>query len=208
MSCCSGCESGWGCGSGFAGLMGALIASGSEVKIGFEYGSTATSAQSIAGEDDPALIRQVITQALLGVGLFDVVNVVVTPPAYAGLQHGYILVQGRLRQDAGSVIDLETAIEQIVSSEYLPITLTRRDPLAVLSVPQGRADIQQPFDTTQANQSGQPGACNWDTMSFGDYFACQLGITSPIGGIGAGAVGGLAAAGALALIAIVVLKRF
>jgi hypothetical protein len=208
MSCCNSCSQGYDCESGLmSGLMGALVASGSEVKIGFEYGSTATSAQSIAGEDDPAWIRQVITQALLGVGLFDVVNVVVTPPAYAGLQHGYILVQGRLKQDAGSVIDLESAIEQIVSSEYLPITLTRRDPLAVLSVPQGRTNIQQPFDTTQP-PSGQPGACNWDTMSFGDYFACQLGIKSPIGGVGAGAVGGLAAAGLLALVAIVVLKRF
>jgi hypothetical protein len=192
---------------GLRGLMGALIAAGSEVKIGFEYGSTASSAQSIAGEDDPGWIRQVITQALTGTGLFDVVNVVVTPPAYAGLQHGYILVQGRLRQDMGGVIDVESAIEQVVSSEYLPITLTRRDPLAVLSVPPGRADIQQPFDTTQT-QTGQPGACNWDTQSIGDYIACQVGITSPIGGIGAGAIGGIAAAGFLALVAIVLLKRF
>jgi hypothetical protein len=183
------------------GLMGALIAAGSEVKIGFEYGSTATSAQSINNEDSPGWIRDVITGVLSG--YFDSVNVTVTPPAYAGLQHGYILIQGRLWQDVNSVIDLESGIESAITNySGLPITLTRRDSLHVLSVPQNRPGVQQPFDPTRTQQSGQPGKCNWDTQSIGDYLSCQLGLDTKTS-VGIGAIGALAAV----LVVVAVLKR-
>jgi len=51
-----------------------------------------------------------------------------------------------------------------------------------------------PPGQTQQNQPGQPAQCDWNSMSFGQYLACELGFSS---GITAGATG------AIALIAIV-----
>lgn len=208
MSCCQSCSQGHGCESGLsglAGLLGALtIAAGSEVKIGFEFNLTATIQEANQGAADPGFMREVIAGSVYGI--FDSVNVTIQSPAYAGLQNGYILIQGRLWQDVASVTDLESAIERAVSDTDLPIQITRRDPLAVLSVPSNRQNIQQPFDTSVQQQT-QPGQCNWAQQSIGDYVACQLGISSPIGGVAAGTFGGLAAAGVIALLAVVFLKR-
>jgi hypothetical protein len=51
----------------------------------------------------------------------------------------------------------------------------------------------------------QPGKCAG--KDFGDWLACQLGITSPIGGVAAGTVGALIGVGAITLLGVVLLKR-
>lgn len=220
MSCCSGCQSGMGCcGSGLSGLygldrlMGALVASGSRVRAGFEYQSNASIAEHNAGEDTAATIQQVLTGAMLGSGVFSQAFVQVNEPAWMGLQHGYITASGTTYADVNDPYEISNLIAGLIQ-DYLPVlTVTRRDPVAIDYVPPnavGKPGVQQVYDPSRQatqNQSGQPGECKWDQLSFGDFIACNLGITSPIGGIGVGAVGALLAVGLGTLVLVAVLKR-
>lgn len=221
MSCCVGCQSGMGCCSsglsglyaldGLSGLMGALVASGSRVRAGFEYQSRASIAQHNAGEDSTATIQDVLSGAMLGSGIFRDAFVQVNEPAWGGLQNGYITAQGTTYTDVNDPYEISTLIAGLIAS-YLPVlTVTRRDPVYVDYVPPEaatRPGVQQIYNegTIRPGQQ-QQGECNWDQQSFGDYIACQLGITSPIGGVGVGAVGALLAVGLGTLVLVAVLRR-
>lgn len=223
MGCCNGCQSGMGCcGSGLSGLygldnlMGALLAAGSRVRAGFEYQSNASIAQHNAGEDSASQIQDVLAGAMLGSGVFSQAFVQVKEPGWLGYQHGYITASGTTYTDVNDPYEVSTLIAGLIQ-EYLPVlTVTRRDAVAVDYVPPSAANrpgVQQVYDPSQQqtqNQSGQPpkpGECKWDDLSFGDYVACQLGITSPISGVGVGAVGALVAVGVGTLILVAVLRK-
>lgn len=209
--CCDTHESGlYGLG-GLNGLMGALVAAGSEVKVGFAYNIQTTSEEAFQGYGEPSHIQEVLRGALLGSGLFSSVAVIVNPEASI-FRDGYILIQGTLYTDQVMPEEIGNITEDLIR-EYLPtIQIKRRDPVHVLSAPANRPEATRPFDPTrpggQQNQlPGQPGECNWSQMSFGDYVACQLGIKSPLGGVGVGAAGALVGVGVITLLAVVLLKR-
>jgi hypothetical protein len=195
-----------------SGLMGALLAAGSRVRAGFEYSSVASSADSIAGYDSPGNIQSVLTGAMLGSGVFSDAFVDVKEPGWAGLQHGYITASGTTYQDVGDPYDISTLIRGLIET-YLPVlTVTRQDAVAVDAIPaaqQGKPGVQQVYNPNAVQtQPNQPGQCSWSKQSFGDFIACELGINSPISGVGVGAVGALVGVGVLTLIAVVALKRF
>lgn len=198
---------------GLNGLMGALLAAGSRIRAGFEYQSTASIAQHNEGEDSAAQIQEVLSGVMLGSGVFSQAFVQVNEPGWFGLQHGYITASGTTYTDVGDPYEISSLIAGLIQS-YLPIlTVTRRDAVAIDYVPPEaarRPGVQQTYDPSRQQAQGQQqqqGECNWDQLSFGDYVACQLGISSPIGGVGVGAVGALLAVGLGTLILVAVLKR-
>lgn len=222
MSCCEGCQSGMGCceSSGLAGLfglnglMGALLAPGSQVRVGFAYETVATQSQINQGLERPVYIQDMLRNSLLEAGVFDSVSVTVSPPPVSFLTDGYILVQGITRSQQSSPDNIGQIAQSFIAQALPAISVTRRDPVVIDAIPanaQGQSNIAQPnwqqYTPQAQQQQAQAGECNWDRQSFGDYLACQIGITSPIGGIAAGTVGGLAGALILGLIAIAVIKR-
>ena len=222
MSCCTGCQSGMGCceSSGLSGLygldnlMGALLAPGSQVRVGFAYETNATQSQINQGLERPVYIQDMLRNSLLEAGIFDSVSVIVTPPPVSFLTDGYILVQGVTRSQQGNPDNIGQIVQSFIAQALPAIAVTRRDPVVIDAIPasaQGKSDTVQPnwqqYTPQAQQQQAQAGECNWDTQSFGDYVACQLGITSPIGGVGVGAVGALLAVGLGTLVLVAVLKR-
>lgn len=223
MSCCDSCESGYGCKSGLSGLygldglsglMGDLLAKGSQVRVGFEYQNMVSIAEAQQGLESPFHIQEVLAGAMLGSGEFANAFAEVKPPGWGGLQNGYITVMGTTFVDKGHPEDVGGLVQQLIQ-EYLPtVRITRRDRVAIDSIPQasvGKPGIQQTYDPSrtlpQQGQALPPGECKWDAMSFGEYVACQLGIESPLGGVGVGAAGALVGVGVITLLAVVLLKR-
>jgi hypothetical protein len=222
MSCCVGCQSGMGCcGSsdlaglyglsglnGLNGLMGDLLAPGSQARVGFAFNySLAWDADETAAMGAGS-IQSAIYNQLASLGVFSSISVTVNPmPAF--LSDGYILVYATAKDGQSNPENIGDMVQYAIQ-QYVPrVLITRRDPVKIDYVPpeaQGKAGVAQPSQTQQLPQS-QPGQCNWDTQSFGDYVACQLGISSPIGGVGVGAVGALVAVGIGTLILVAVLKR-
>jgi hypothetical protein len=222
MSCCQGCQSGMGCCEssglsglyGLNGLMGALLAPGSQVRVGFAYETNATQSQINQGLERPIYIQDMLRNSLLGAGIFDSVSVTVTPPPVSFLTDGYILVQGITRGQQSDPNNIGQIVQSFIAQALPAISVTRRDPVVIDAVPasaQGQSNIAQPnwqqYTPQAQQQQAQAGECNWDTQSFGDYVACQLGISSPIGGVGVGAVGALLAVGLGTLVLVAVLKR-
>jgi hypothetical protein len=188
--------------------MGALVAAGSEVKVGFAYNVSATSEQQFQGETAPAYIQEVLRGALLGSGLFSSVAVIVNPEASI-VRDGYILIQGLLYTDQAMPEEVGNIAEDLIREYLTAIQIQRRDPVWVLSRPANRPDATAPFNPTQTGQQNQlpPGECDLGKQDFGDWVSCMLGIDSPLGGVGIGAAGALIGVGVLTLIAVVVLKR-
>jgi hypothetical protein len=198
-------------------LMGALIASGSRVRAGFEYQTTASIGEHNAGEDSAATIQEVLTGVMLGSGIFRDAFVQVKEPGWGGLQNGYITATGTTYVDVGDSYEISNLIAGLIQA-YLPVLrVTRRDAVGIDYVPPtavGKQNVQQVYDpgrpntqTQNQNQLGQPSECKWDDLDFGDWIACNLGIKSPIGGVGVGAVGALLAVGLGTLVLVAVLKR-
>lgn len=222
MSCCYDCQSGLSgcCGSGLSGLygldnlMGALLAPGSQVRVGFAYETVATQSQINQGLERPVYIQDMLRNSLLEAGVFDSVSVTVSPPPVSFLTDGYILVQGVTRGQQGDPDNIGQIVQSFISQALPAIRTTRRDPVVIDAVPanaQGQSNIAQPnwqqYTPQAQQQQAQAGECNWGQQSFGDYVACQLGISSPIGGVGVGAVGALLAVGLGTLVLVAVLRR-
>jgi hypothetical protein len=197
---------------GLNGLMGALLAPGSQMRVGFAYDIVGSGAQIMAGQSEAAYIQNTLTGNLLEFGIFDSVVVTVSPPPMSFFTDGYILVQGVTRNQQNDPNNIGSIVERQII-DYLPaIRITRKDPVVIDAVPtqaQGRSDIAQPNWQQYAPQAqqGRLGECNWDQQPFGDYVACQLGISSPLGGVGVGAAGALIGVGVLTLLAVVLLRR-
>lgn len=220
MGCCRDCQSGMGCCEsyglsglyGLDGLMGALIASGSRVRAGFEYQSSASIAQHQEGLDSTGHIQEVLSGAMLGSGVFRDAFVQVKEPGWGGLQNGYITATGTTYADVNDSYEISNLIAGLIQS-YLPVLrVTRRDPVYIDYIPPeaaARPGVQQVYNESTIRPPGQqqPGECNWDQQSFGDWIACNLGIDSPIGGVGVGAVGALLAVGLGTLVLVAVLRR-
>jgi len=211
----SGC-----CGSGLSGLygldrlMGALLAPGSQVRVGFAYESVATQSQINQGLERPVYIQDMLRNSLLEAGIFDSVSVTVSPPPISFLTDGYILVQGITRGQQSDPNNIGQIVQSFVAQTLPAINTTRRDPVVIDAIPssaQGRPDTAQPnwqqYTPQAQQQQAQAGECDWDTQGFGDYLACQLGINSPIGGIAAGTVTGLGVALLAGLGFLILLKR-
>lgn len=222
MSCCGGCQSGMGrCeSSGLSGLygldnlMGALLAPGSQVRVGFAYETVATQSQINQGLERPVYIQDMLRNSLLEAGIFDSVSVVVTPPPISFVTDGYILVQGITRGQQSDPNNIGQIVQSFIGQALPAIAVTRRDPVVIDAIPasaQGQSNIAQPnyqqYTPQAQQQQAQAGECNWDQQSIGDWVACQLGISSPIGGVGVGAVGALLAVGLGTLVLVAVLKR-
>lgn len=198
-------------------LMGDLLAKGSRVRAGFEYQSRATSAESIEGYDSPLYIQEVLTGAMLGSGKFESAFVEVKAPGWAGFQNGYITAMGTTFVDIGDPFEVSPIIHDLIQ-EYLPtVAVTRRDAVAIDSIPQaqvGKPNVQQVYDPSRSQTQTQnqkppppPGECDWDTQTFGDYIACQLGIKGAVSGLTAGATGAILGVGVLTVLAAVLLRR-
>ena len=222
MSCCSDCQSGMSgcCGSGLSGLygldnlMGALLAQGSQVRVGFAYESVATQSQINQGVERPVYLQDMLRNSLLEAGIFDSVSVTVSPPPVSFLTDGYILIQGTTRNQQSDPSNIGQIVQSLIAEALPANRKTRRDPVVIDAVPTsvvGRSDVAQVNAQQYAPQTGQgqppQGQCNWDTQDFGDWVACQLGIDSPLGGVGVGAVGALIAVGVGTLILVAVLRR-
>lgn len=223
MTCCMGCQSGMGCCEslglsglyGLDNLMGALIVSGSRVRFGVAYQSTASIAQHNEGLDSSAHIQEVLAGAMLGSGVYQDAFVQVKEPGWFGYQDGYITTVGTLYADVGDPYQIKNLVTGLIR-EYLPVLrVVYQDEVAIDYIPSGavgKSGVQQVYDPKQTQTQNQnlpakPGECKWDDLSIGDWVACQLGITSPIGGVGVGAVGALLTVGIGTLILVAVLRR-
>lgn len=216
MSCCGGCQSGGGCEtvldglyglSGLNGLMGQLLSAGSIARVGFAYNYDMSQAGVDAERQGASWLRSAILTQLQALGVFSSINVSIQPPAYQGFQDGYITVQVTLNDDQSSPANIGD-MAQFAIQNYAPgIVIKRRDQVVIDYAAPGSVAQVTPQPTPQPLPPGQQSRCVWETMSFGDYVACQLGITSPIGGVGVGAFGALIAVGVGALVLVTVLKR-
>ena len=216
MGCCNECESGYGCDSGLyglSGLMGELLAPGSRLRVGFAYNYSRAYDGDETEAMGPGYIQTGLVNQLNALGVFSGVSVDVKMPEYFDLQDGYITVHVTTL-DGQDNTDNVAGMIQYAIQQYLPRILVTKYhgttidfvPTEVVGKP-GVAQVTRPPQQQSTLPPGQPSQCNWSTQSFGDYVACQLGISSPIGGIAAGTIGGLAAAAIIGLGAIVLLKR-
>lgn len=223
MGCCNDCESGLGnCGSGLSGLygldglhglMGELVAAGSVVRVGFAFEMANTDYGLNSEAQGFQNVASALRQHLLELGVFSSVSVTVNPPQYFGLQDGYITVQATTADGQSDPRNVGDMAQYKLSDYTLGVIVTKRDSEVIDFVPPsavgqpGVAQVTRPPQTNTNQPPPSSGACNWQTQRWYDYAACQLGITSPIGGVTAGAVGGLLAVGVGALILVAVLKK-
>lgn len=205
MSCC--------CDSGMNGLMGQLVKAGSRVRVGFEYSYDWTPEGIEAERQGPNWLRSAVVTQLQALGVFSSIDVAVQPPSYQNLVDGYITVQVALKDDQSEPANVGDAAQYAIQTYAPGIYIQRRDQVVIDYIPPaevGKSGVAQVTPRQQTNQNVQQPSqsqCNWDTQGFGDYIACQLGITSPFGGIAVGSVGALVGVGVLTLLAVVVLKR-
>jgi len=193
---------------GLDGLMGQLLEAGSIARVGFAYNYDWTSTGVEAEKQGAGWLRSVVITQLQALDVFGSINVSVQPPAYQGFQDGYITVQVALKDAQSNPTNIGD-MAQFAIQNYAPgIVIKRRDQVVIDHAAPGSVAQVTPQQQQQSPlPTGQPSRCVWETMSFGDYVACQLGITSPIGGMGVGAFGALVAVGIGTLILVTVLKR-
>lgn len=205
--CCDTYESGLYGLNGLSGLMGQLLAEGSQVRVGFAYNFESTSAGVNADRQGPGWLRSAIVTQLQYLDIFSSINVDVKPPAYQNFQDGYITIQVTLKDAQGSPSHIGDTAQYAIQAYAPGIFITRRDDVVIDYAAPGSVAQRTPQQQQLPSPPGQASQCRWETMSFGDYVACQLGISSPIGGIGIGAMGALVGVGVITLLAVVLLKR-
>jgi hypothetical protein len=201
MSCCQGCQSGMDCDSGMYGLMGAIqqqlpaIGGGSPFAFGFNTGYFRGELYA------PEEIAKVLDDAALS---YD------TRSYYlAGWANPYLTVEGYAVTTWQSGSDFGQEIYNAIAGAGYPIDYSsiqfRFEPMS--GQPSGPPMVGTPYPNAGGGAPASPSQCDWHKLSFGDYLACQIGITSPIGGVAAGTVGGVVGALFLGLIAIAFIKR-
>jgi hypothetical protein len=140
MSCCCS-QSGMGALSRVYGLrgLGALLAGGSKVRVGFSYNTAYQTYEDL----NPDWVRQVVIGAMLGSGAFTEAAAVRQP----GTWREYLTVYGTTAFDFAQPEDVGDFIQQLIR-EYLPeVTIYGRDPVVIDSVPAAVANqpnVQQP----------------------------------------------------------------
>lgn len=166
MSCCCDVQSG-------LGGLGAMLAAGSKVRLGFAYDiANYSGVADPSANDNPSYISEVIHSALLASADWDFasLNVSVTPSAYLGLQDGYILIQGTINRDKGSPGDIEDEAYWVIRNNLPALDITRRDPIIIDYVPPAYANnptVAQrntPADTTPRGSLTSSGS-SWGSVS-------------------------------------------
>jgi hypothetical protein len=204
MSCCHECEqSGMGCcgqsqyqllgGLLERPLMGALVPAGTRFRLGMHITESGYFEEGKQRAIDD--IRTCLLQS--------------------GVVNRYYLIQGRTTDSLGDTEALKNLIVGWIQACAVGVqSVDDVDSLIIDSIPAQYANqtgVQQPnyqdYAGQQNQNQGQKPKCEWSKMSFGNYMACQLGITDAIGGVTAGAAGALVGVGALTILAVVLLKR-
>lgn len=209
MGCDCGCND---CGGlsglyGLNGLMGQLLTAGSAMRVGVAYNFDWSSTGVEAERQGPNWLRSAILTQLQSLGIFSAINVAVQPPGYLGFVDGYITVQLSLSEDQSAPQNVTDMVHYAIAT-YAPGIVINRIEHAIDQVGAGSVAQVTPQQTPQTNTNPPPpGACQWETMKFGDWVACQLGIKDAIGGVAAGATGALIGVGVITLLAVVVLKK-
>lgn len=179
---------------GLGRLMGATsppVAAGSHIQVGFVYNSIASSADSMNGLDDPAYMKNLIAGQIGKEGLVTDVNVTVKPPAWMGLQSGYITVDAWTAMDFPTTIALQAAFHNAIIDSGALVAITKDDTVAIQEVPPDRPDAQQPYDPRNPqcpqgthdvgwlSQKCVPitdtSACSFADQTFSDWFQCEFG---------------------------------
>jgi len=206
MSCCRACDSGMGCTSGLGHLMGAIQ----------QQLPPANAGAPFTFDFNEPLVRAVFNSPEDIAGWLEAAGVSYNTTSYklAGILHPYVRVQGNANAywDSGSDLgfeiyntiiangyDVDPASINFSVEPYYPAKY--KAPPAPVGSPAPTATISP--NTSTASSSSQ---CDLQTMGFGNWAACELGI-SPIAGAAFGGVGALVGVGMLALIVLVAFKR-
>jgi hypothetical protein len=214
MSCC--CESKYQSLGGLLErpLMGAIpqqlpaIGGGSPLQFGFNEGILAPY-QIDLEEMAKALEDQALSYDTRAYWLAGYVNRYITIEGYAVTtwQSGSDFGQAIYQALKGAGFNIDYGSIQFRFEPYYPPGQTA-PPAMVGTPPPGS---QSPVVTKPPSGSGSPppppGECDWDTQTFGDYIACQLGIKGAVAGATAGAMGALIGVGVLTVLGVVLLKR-
>lgn len=207
-SCCGGCQSGMACESGLSGLYGLDGLSGLMGQIGLAPIKAGAAFQ--LGFNEP-LLRDLFADPaeiagwVVGAGLARDAR----SYKYAGAVYPFIVLEGRSTRDYPSGGDLKDALLSVIVMNGYDVDFSTVQfhfeaapgsaPPVVHTGPPGSPGVPPP--------PPPPGQCSLRTQDFGDWVACQLGIKSPLGGVGAGAAGALIGVGVITLLAVVLLKR-
>ncbi len=180
---------------GLKGLMGSLLAAGSQIRVTFTLGSVPT--YSI--ED----ITSTIEGCLYNSGAFTFVSA--TVQAEGVLYNARVTVAVETYFDFAQLEDVGGYIHQQLQNCFPELQIVNRSSVTLDYVPDavaGNPNVQQPNANSQADKGGCPAGtvpvtrywglvktceqptvardsktkCDWDSMDFSDYLACELGI--------------------------------
>lgn len=189
MSCCDGCNNGYGCDAGGLGAIPQqmpAIAGGSPFQFGYNVGYFRNELY------DPAEIGNMLENEE---GLaYDARSYVV-----AGYLNPYLTVEGNAVTTWNNAADLGQAIYNAISSRGYPIDYSsiqfRVEPYYPPTAPGQQparppAMVGTPYPTTNPTIPRDPsGGCSFQSLNLPDWLACQLGVTPTtalvVGGVGA-----------------------
>lgn len=179
MSCECGCNN---CGNGLAGLLGATLPAYSQIRAGFNLGYWVSSYSVETA-------RQNVEDCLWGSGILYDLNVTIQPSGIGN----YMIISGVTNYPFANKDDVSGAIQDALLACDTGISIVSRDAVAVDAIPAEFANnpnVQQPITYYQGNPNAK-GKCDWNALSFSDYLACELGITTSQA-VAVGVVGALA----------------
>ncbi|MBO0801100.1 MAG: hypothetical protein J2P31_19965 [Blastocatellia bacterium] len=205
-------------------LFGALkLPAGSHFRQGYTLNPDIMAADSSSGQ---SFVTDEIEGCLYKTGAFW--NVTATKISSFFSYYPYFLIEGDTAVDFTQASDLTGLITDNLKNCVTSVgfdAIKTTDTLQIDAIPAsliGDPNTQQPttgpgsLTAIQAAQSsGQqqqkaagspnpPATCDWNSMSFGQYLACELGFSDPIKSATAGALIGV---GVIAVIAIVLARR-
>ncbi|MBO0719210.1 MAG: hypothetical protein J2P41_00175 [Blastocatellia bacterium] len=192
-------------------LMGATtLPAGSHFRQGYKF-----NAWYSCGD---ATLNDQITGCLYTTGAFN--NVLASCSESFPTIHSYLLIEGDTAIDFAQASDLTGLItdtlKNCVNAIDFVSAVSSVDTLMIDTIPQefaGNPNYQQPSTgpgslyqmQQQQAASGSPGnppsTCDWNSMSIGQYLACQLGFSDPIKSATAGVAIGVAAVVGILLLA-------
>lgn len=140
-------------------------------------------------EYDPQIPHDYITAELEGClyGSGGFTELEITQPVVSPF-HEYWQIDGRTSETFGDPQDLQNLIRGTIQSCAVTVNIIGEFPLTINSVPDPRQGVdvgtKLPPQITPGAAAGsapggqaKPSACNWSQMTFGNYLACQLGLT-------------------------------
>jgi len=158
-------------------------------------------------------------------------NVVATCSDALTQLHAYLLVEGDTYLEFAQASDLTGLITDNIKNctDIGSDAIKTTDKLMIDAIPQdyaGNPDYEQTSTGPGSLQAiaaaqqppgggggggngggGNPSPCDWSSMSFGEYIACQLGIRDPVTGALAGATGTIIGVGVIGVMAVLIARR-